>query len=91
MEILRLSKIAESYYSNATVKIDEIGNYHIYYGGVRRSCNKKNNLGHGHMVIDSSGNIHYHRMPFSRRGYAEWYGDDGRIIRSKKFRKKFQY
>lgn len=54
-----------------TLRTDQFGNYHIYYGGFNRA----DGLGHGHAVINRRGKVTYNRPPFTDDS-PDFYADD---------------
>ena len=52
------------YHDNVWVSLDSNGNTNIYFGGV----GKPNGPGHGHYVMDRSGEVTYKRDPFDPHG-----------------------
>lgn len=52
------------YHDNVWISTDSSGNTNIYFGGV----GQPNGPGHGHYVMDRSGNVTYKRDPFDPHG-----------------------
>ena len=56
--------VPHQYHDNVWVSLDSNGNTNIYFGGV----GKPNGPGHGHYVMDRSGEVTYKRDPFDPHG-----------------------
>ena len=63
--------VPNQYRDNVWVSKDPAGNTNIYFGGV----GKPNGPGHGHYVLDRSGNVTYKRDPFDPHGAQNFVRD----------------